>query len=71
MLNEVGDRMVDLLVLAGLLTQVSLPLALGALLIEHAGWRWVFLVNLPVCLAAVAWGRKLVPADGARPIRLA
>ncbi len=40
---------------------------LGALLIEHAGWRWIFLVNLPVCLAAVAWGRGLVPADG--PVR--
>lgn len=40
---------------------------LGALLIEHAGWRWIFLVNLPVCLAAVAWGRRLLPLDG--PVR--
>ncbi|MEV6302592.1 MFS transporter [Actinoplanes sp. NPDC051861] len=28
------------------------PLA-GGLLTEHFGWRWIFLVNLPVCLAAV------------------
>ncbi|MFI1994023.1 MFS transporter [Actinoplanes sp. NPDC020271] len=28
------------------------PLA-GGLLTEHFGWRWVFLVNLPVCLIAV------------------
>ncbi|MFD0306444.1 MFS transporter [Streptomyces sp. NPDC127119] len=28
------------------------PLA-GGLLTEHLGWRWVFLVNLPVCLVAV------------------
>lgn len=26
---------------------------LGGLLVDHAGWRWVFLVNLP--LAAAAW----------------
>ncbi|MEV6348211.1 MFS transporter [Actinoplanes sp. NPDC051851] len=29
------------------------PLA-GGLLTEHFGWRWIFLVNLPVCIAA-AW----------------
>ncbi|MET0417036.1 MAG: MFS transporter [Actinoplanes sp.] len=29
------------------------PLA-GGVLTEHLGWRWIFLVNLPVCLAA-AW----------------
>jgi EmrB/QacA subfamily drug resistance transporter len=28
------------------------PLA-GGLLTQHLGWRWVFLVNLPVCLIAV------------------
>ncbi|MDG4826280.1 MFS transporter [Asanoa sp. WMMD1127] len=26
----------------------------GGLLTEHAGWRWIFLVNLPICLLA-AW----------------
>ncbi len=28
------------------------PLA-GGLLTEHFGWRWVFLVNLPVCVVAI------------------
>ncbi|GAB6899347.1 MFS transporter [Kineosporia succinea] len=28
------------------------PLA-GGLLTEHLGWRWVFLVNLPICLVAI------------------
>jgi EmrB/QacA subfamily drug resistance transporter len=28
------------------------PIA-GGLLTEHLGWRWVFLVNLPICLIAV------------------
>jgi EmrB/QacA subfamily drug resistance transporter len=30
------------------------PLA-GGLLTEHLGWRWVFLVNLPICLVAVGF----------------
>jgi EmrB/QacA subfamily drug resistance transporter len=28
------------------------PIA-GGLLTEHLGWRWVFLVNLPICLVAI------------------
>ncbi len=32
---------------------LSLGPLIGGLLVEHAGWRWIFLVNLPV--AAAAW----------------
>lgn len=39
---------------------------LGSLLIESAGWRWIFLVNVPVCLAAVAWGRRLLAPEVTR-----
>ncbi|RZQ64602.1 DHA2 family efflux MFS transporter permease subunit [Amycolatopsis suaedae] len=31
----------------------------GALLIEYSTWRWVFLVNVPVCLAAAWWTTRL------------
>jgi EmrB/QacA subfamily drug resistance transporter len=45
------------------------PLA-GGLLIEaagaHSGWRWVFLVNLPIGLAALALGVLLLPASPPR-----
>jgi MFS family permease len=34
--------------------------ALGAVLIEHGSWRWIFLVNLPVCAAAVAAGARVL-----------
>jgi EmrB/QacA subfamily drug resistance transporter len=28
----------------------------GGILVEHASWRWVFLINIPVGLAAIAFG---------------
>jgi EmrB/QacA subfamily drug resistance transporter len=35
------------------------PLA-GGLLTEHLDWRWIFLVNLPVCVIAVWFTRRTV-----------
>src|SRR5690242_10083498 len=33
----------------------------GGWLIEHADWAWIFLVNVPIVLAALVAGRWLVP----------
>ncbi|GAB2697648.1 MFS transporter [Thalassiella azotivora] len=48
------------------------PLA-GGLIIgalgEDAGWRWIFFVNLPIGLAAIALAYRLLPAPPARPRR--
>jgi EmrB/QacA subfamily drug resistance transporter len=49
----------------GLSTAVG-PLAGGLILAldgSEQGWRWVFLVNVPVGLAAIWLGRRLLPAD--------
>ena len=40
---------------------------LGALLVEGPGWRWVFLVNVPFCLAAVVVGRRVLRESRGTP----
>jgi EmrB/QacA subfamily drug resistance transporter len=36
---------------------------LGGLLLEHAGWQWIFLVNVPVGIVAVSVALRLLPHD--------
>ncbi|NED94710.1 MFS transporter [Phytoactinopolyspora alkaliphila] len=36
---------------------------LGGWLVDAASWRWIFLINLPVLVAAIAVTRRAVPAD--------
>ncbi len=33
---------------------------IGGLLVDGAGWRWVFFVNVPVCVVAIVAGRRLL-----------
>jgi EmrB/QacA subfamily drug resistance transporter len=40
---------------------------LGGLLLEHAGWQWIFFVNLPVGIAAVFAALRLLPSNEAAP----
>jgi MFS family permease len=37
---------------------------LGGLLVAGPGWRWIFFVNLPICLLAVALAVRSVPSRG-------
>jgi EmrB/QacA subfamily drug resistance transporter len=39
---------------------------LGGVLSDGPGWRWVFFVNLPVCVLVLRATFRLVPADGRR-----
>ncbi|MCW2954244.1 MAG: family efflux transporter permease subunit [Conexibacter sp.] len=39
---------------------------LGGLLLEHAGWKWIFFVNIPIGVAAVSAALRLLPHDQAQ-----
>jgi predicted MFS family arabinose efflux permease len=45
----------------------TLGLILGGVLVTAVGWRWIFLVNIPVGALVVASALRLLPADGPRP----
>ncbi|MFG1999993.1 DHA2 family efflux MFS transporter permease subunit [Spirillospora sp. NPDC048911] len=38
---------------------------LGGLLLEHASWEWIFLVNVPVGIVATWLAWRMLPSDGA------
>ena len=38
---------------------------MGGLLLEHAGWRWTFLVNVPIGVLIVVLALRLLPPDEA------
>lgn len=40
---------------------ISIGPTLGGLLISSVGWRWIFLVNLPVGIAGLLLGRRFIP----------
>ncbi len=52
-----------------LLAPVLAPLA-GGLLTEWAGWPWIFLVNVPVGVLALAAALRIVRDTGSEPCRL-
>jgi EmrB/QacA subfamily drug resistance transporter len=43
----------------------TLGLVLGGALVSAAGWRWIFLVNIPVGLIVIVAALRVLPADGA------
>ncbi len=42
---------------------------LGGLLVEHAGWRWIFAINLPLCVLVVLMGLRVPESRDDEPSR--
>ncbi len=42
----------------------TLGLVLGGVLVSAAGWRWIFLVNVPVGALVLVSAVRVLPADG-------
>jgi EmrB/QacA subfamily drug resistance transporter len=59
-------RVMSVIGIAQLIGPVLGPV-LGGLLVEDAGWRWIFYVNLPVGLLALALARHTLPVDAPEP----
>ncbi|HEY3686117.1 MAG TPA: DHA2 family efflux MFS transporter permease subunit [Streptosporangiaceae bacterium] len=61
-------RLMAVVTLPALVAPIFGPVV-GGLIVGHLSWRWIFYVNVPVCLAAIALAWRALPADrpGSRP----
>ncbi|GAB2719955.1 MFS transporter [Kitasatospora kifunensis] len=60
---ELRGRAMSVPATLGPLGAVTGP-ALGGLLLDHIGWRAIFLVKLPICVAALLIARRSAPVGG-------
>ncbi|MFK4085346.1 MDR family MFS transporter [Kribbella sp. NPDC020789] len=63
-------RLMAVVTLPALIGPILGP-AVGGLLVDHLDWRWIFYLNLPICVAAILFAARVLPADEpgtARPL---
>ena len=60
-------RVMGVMVVPVLLGPICGPTLAGVIL-QHASWRWIFLINLPIGMLATALALWILPADGASPL---
>ena len=63
------DRIGRAIATIGLIGQLAPILGpiIGGSIVHSVSWHWLFLVNVPLCLAALALGPVLLPSYGGRP----
>ena len=69
-MRAAGGRSLGRLMAAITLPVMVVPIlgpVVGGLIVGHLSWRWIFYVNLPVCLLALALAWRGVPKDTAHP----
>ncbi|WP_433890144.1 MDR family MFS transporter [Streptomyces sp. CA-111067] len=67
LMRSAGGRQIGRLIAVVSLPALVAPIfgpVIGGLVLSHWSWRWIFYVNLPICLAAVALALRHLPADG-------
>jgi EmrB/QacA subfamily drug resistance transporter len=60
-------RVMSMVSVPGLLAPVLGPV-LGGFIVDGLGWRWVFFLNVPICLFALVLAWRFMPANGPRRI---
>ena len=53
-------RVLTIVMLAGTVAPIAGPLV-GGLVVDEVSWRWVFAINLPLCVAAILLAVRFVP----------
>jgi EmrB/QacA subfamily drug resistance transporter len=56
-------RVMSMVSVPSLLAPVAGPV-LGGFIVDGLGWRWIFFVNVPICLLALVLAWRFMPADG-------
>jgi len=51
----------------GIAVGLGLGPTLGGLIAEHLSWRYVFFINVPVGIAALLWGSRVIPRGSTKP----
>lgn len=59
--SKVG-RVLTIVMLVVTIAPIAGPL-LGGVIVDSASWRWVFVINLPICAAAILLALRYLPAS--------
>ena len=51
----------------GIAVGLGLGPTLGGLVTEHLSWRYVFFINVPIGIAALIWGSRIIPRSSTKP----
>lgn len=51
----------------GIAVALGLGPTLGGVIAEHLSWRYVFFINIPIGIAALIWGSRIIPQGITKP----